>query len=322
MAAAYMSLSVLNIAEILTRSEIPDMELTQSITLIMSVFQALLYTCAFIILINPSFITRRNIFIEVGAILLLSGLLFFALFWDEQRSYFLIAFYIFVAYYLTMLIRYTVVFLRNYRRYMYEVDNYFSEKETARLRWIFYTFFVALTIGIGALLLTFSETTLHYILFTVVFICFYTYFGIKFINYTFSFGEIEPIISEENSPVDMLPKQNPSANKEIELKITHWIQNKEFVNHGITIEQLSKKLATNRTYLSKYINSSYEKTFNEWINDLRIEEAKQLLYNNPQLSINQVSEKVGYANQSHFGRQFTKRVGVSPRLWLNTQNND
>lgn len=322
LAAAYISLSILNIVEILTRSEVPDMELTQSITLSMSAFQALLYTCAFITLINPYFITRKKLLLEIMGIILMSIFLFLALFWDEQRSYFHLSFYLFVVYYLTMMIRYTIVFLKKYRHYTYEVDNYFSEKETARLRWIFYSFFVAFTIGIGALLLTFSQTTLHYILFTILFICFYVYFGVKFVNYAFSFGEIEPVISEESLSDDASTKQNQSTNEEINLKLTNWIQQKKFLTHGITIEQIAKNLTTNRTYLSRHINSSYEKSFSEWINDMRVEEAIQMLQDNPQLSLNEVSEKVGYANQSHFTRQFAKRMGVSPRSWLNAQKDD
>lgn len=320
MAVAYISLSILKAVEILIRSEIIDMELTQFITLIMSAFQALLYTCTFITLINPYFIRRKKLLLEVLGILLMSTLLCLTLFWEEQRSYFHFAFYLFIVYYFVMMLRYTVIFLKNYRRYTYEVDNYFSEENTARLQWIFYTFFAALAVGIGALLLIFFGTTPHYIFFTIIFICFYMYFGLKFINYTSSFEDIEPVISEENLSEEIKPKQSLPVNEEINLRLTDWIKQKKFVEHGITIEQMAKNLKTNRTYLSKHINSSYEKSFSEWINDLRIEEAKLLMHDNPLLSLNEVSEKVGYANQSHFTHQFSKRMGASPRDWQKAAN--
>jgi AraC-like DNA-binding protein len=313
MAAAYLSLSVLNIVEIVTRDEVPDMDLTQSIVLVMSAFQALLYTYTFITLINLHFMVWKKILWEIGIIILLSILLFIAFLWNSKHVGFTIIFYVFSVYYISMLIRYMVIFLKNYRQYMYQVDNYFSDEETARLRWVLYTFFAALAVGIGALSLTFSETTIHYILFTIVFICFYAYFGIKFIDYAFFFSKIESVVTEEITMQKM--KNQHLSDAEIEAKIDYWIQQKGFAVQGITIEQLSRDLATNRTYLSKHINSRYEKTFNEWINDLRIDEAQKLLQDNPELTMGEISGKVGYASQSHFGRQFSQRTGYTPRNW-------
>lgn len=53
---------------------------------------------------------------------------------------------------------------------------------------------------------------------------------------------------------------------------------------GITIQDLSREIGINRTYLSNYINETYQTNFNGWINDLRIEEAKQKSCNPPKLT--------------------------------------
>lgn len=317
MAAAYISLSILNVVEILTRSEVPDIELTRSITLVMSAFQALLYTCTFITLINLHSVTKKKILLEVGGILVLSILLFVALFSNAERPYFEVVFYSFIAYYACMLMRYTIAFLKNYRHYTNQVDNFFSEEESARLRWIYYSFFAALVVGIGAMLLTFSENTLHYILFTALFICFYCYFGIKFISYAFFFERIESVIKEESKPP--LEKSDRLSFYDLQKNIDQWVLEKKYMQCGISTEKLSHEFNTNRTYISNYINSHYKQTFSDWINSLRIEEAKCILLENPALSIADVSQKIGYADKSNFNREFTKRVGLTPGIWRKTQ---
>ena len=319
MAAAYISLSILNVVEILTRSESPDIELTQSITLIMSAFQALLYTYMFITLINIHFVTKKKIFLEAGGIIALSVLLFVTLFIDAERLYFKAAFYTFMAYYVIMLLRYTIAFLKNHRHYINQADNFFSEEGAERLRWVYYSFFAALTVGIGAMLLTFSGNTIHYILFTVFFIGFYCYFGIKFISYTFFFEQIESIMEESTS---LLEQTDRLSYYDLKESVDQWVLEKKYMKPGISIEQLSNELNTNRTYISNYINSYYNQTFSNWINNFRIEEAKGILLENPELTIVEVSQIVGYADKSNFGREFAKRVGTPPGIWRKTQLDD
>ena len=317
MAVAYISLSVLNTVEILSRSETHDIEFTRSISIVMGAFQALLYTCTFVTLINLQLVTRKKIFLEMGGITVLSVLLFASLFGNEERLYFNTIFYVFVGYYIIMLLRYTFVFLQKYRHYSYQVDNFFPEKEIVRFRWIYYSFFAALTVGVCALLLTFSENTLHYILFTVLFIGFYVFFGIKFINYVSFFEYIGIIIEEKNELPDKEFVRLPYSG--LKIIIDQWVEEKKYIQQGINIEQLSQEFNTNRTYISNYINSHYQQTFSDWINNLRIEEAKNILLEEPELSITNVSEKIGYADKSNFNRQFAKRVGITPGAWRKMQ---
>ena len=49
----------------------------------------------------------------------------------------------------------------------------------------------------------------------------------------------------------------------------------------------------------------------EYIQTLRIEEAKQLLETSS-LGVDDVSEEIGYANPAYFRKLFKRRTGVSP----------
>lgn len=52
----------------------------------------------------------------------------------------------------------------------------------------------------------------------------------------------------------------------------------------------------------------------EYLDRLKFKESKRLI-RNPNISIEFISEQVGYSNVSHFSRQFKKWAGVSPKIY-------
>jgi len=67
------------------------------------------------------------------------------------------------------------------------------------------------------------------------------------------------------------------------------------------------------------MNLHRKMTFKEWINHLRIEEAKNLLQNHPEMPVSQIGTMVGLPDKSNFGRQFTRLTGKSPQAWRKDQ---
>ena len=55
--------------------------------------------------------------------------------------------------------------------------------------------------------------------------------------------------------------------------------------------------------------------FRTWRTNLRIDEAKSLLLENKDASINIIAEASGFSDKSNFHRQFVKIVGCSPKEW-------
>lgn len=81
------------------------------------------------------------------------------------------------------------------------------------------------------------------------------------------------------------------------------------------MDTLCKEVGVNRTYLSAYINSRFRVNYNTWVNQLRIEEAKELIKNHKEIVLSDVAENVGFADLAHFSKQFKSAVGVSPSQW-------
>jgi AraC-like DNA-binding protein len=59
-------------------------------------------------------------------------------------------------------------------------------------------------------------------------------------------------------------------------------------------------------------------TFRQWINSLRIEEAKRIITNNPKTTMTELTSRLGYADTSTFFRQFKAKEGVQPSVWKQT----
>ncbi|MDH6309960.1 AraC-like DNA-binding protein/predicted negative regulator of RcsB-dependent stress response [Dysgonomonas sp. PFB1-18] len=98
---------------------------------------------------------------------------------------------------------------------------------------------------------------------------------------------------------------------------------KIYRTQGLNINVVADKLATNRDYLSKVINSSLGKGFNEYVNFYRIEEAKEILKaqcngQHTAYTMQQIAEKVGFAGTSPFYTAFKQIVGVTPGEYKKT----
>ena len=74
-------------------------------------------------------------------------------------------------------------------------------------------------------------------------------------------------------------------------------------------------------YLSKLFRSKMGMNLREYINRIRIEEARRLLLTTS-LSVSEIAGRVGYDNISYFSTVFRKLVGMSPVDWRNSKRED
>lgn len=82
----------------------------------------------------------------------------------------------------------------------------------------------------------------------------------------------------------------------------------------ITVKELATKHYFQESNLSRLFKKHTDSTIIETLNQIRIEEAKNLLLNTSQ-SIDEISYNVGYKNKNYFHRQFKLRVGETPNQY-------
>lgn len=92
----------------------------------------------------------------------------------------------------------------------------------------------------------------------------------------------------------------------------------------LRITDISKKLNTNRTYISRVVNEELNTNFSDLINQFRVEHAKKLLREKDckTLGLSQVGELSGFKSDSSFYRIFKEKEGVSPGDFRKKINKD
>ena len=79
----------------------------------------------------------------------------------------------------------------------------------------------------------------------------------------------------------------------------------------LTLESTARMVYLSPTYLSRVFKNETGVTFSQYLNNVRITKAKELLLN-PTLKLTDISLMVGYSDQSYFTRVFRKNTGITP----------
>lgn len=93
----------------------------------------------------------------------------------------------------------------------------------------------------------------------------------------------------------------------------------QFLNKGITLGSLAKKIKTNSRYLSEIINTYKGKNFATYLNDLRIDYAISRLASDRKFrsyKLPFIAEELGYNNEQAFTLAFKKRTGTPLSVYL------
>ncbi|WP_422614486.1 helix-turn-helix domain-containing protein [Ascidiimonas aurantiaca] len=78
---------------------------------------------------------------------------------------------------------------------------------------------------------------------------------------------------------------------------------------------------TNRHKASQAINTAFDKSFYQLINSCRIEESKELIENEKELSVKTIMYEVGFVSKSSFYAAFKGLTGKTPLEYRNLVKN-
>ena len=106
------------------------------------------------------------------------------------------------------------------------------------------------------------------------------------------------------------------SNTDYRAMLEAWLeQDKPYLNPDFQLIDLRKVLPLNRTYLSQFINAEYGCSFYQWVNGLRISEAKHLMTEQPDRRIQDIADQCGFKSRRVFTQVFTRETGVTPSKW-------
>lgn len=109
------------------------------------------------------------------------------------------------------------------------------------------------------------------------------------------------------------------AEEEVLKKLQDFEQSELFLDKNLRIVKMAKLLDTNTRYLSSVINSEKNKTFNAYINSLRIRYILDKLRTDDQFltyKISYLAEVSGFVSQSSFTTAFKEETGKTPSAYI------
>lgn len=284
-----------------------------------------LFSSALIMLLDRFYITKRRVWTHIILWIVfstLSGVVLFLLPSGIMQKISLFALAAWLVVFGVVLARRVIIAYRRAIRIFNETQ---ADDIGAYIEWLSIFTYWAVIFGVGCGLLTFLPDKYVFI-WILSSIPFYSYLFYSYQNYLLFYEQVEnafeqDIQSEEelltNSGIEpeMVSEEVPGSYTEFIEKVDNWIKTDGYVQQGLTIKELSKILYTNRTYLSAYIKTTYKMTFREWITSLRLEYAKNILKEHPEINIQKLAESSGFLSRSNFIKLFSEKEGCTPAKW-------
>jgi AraC-like DNA-binding protein len=302
-----------NILLVANHLQVVDYNFMVLATLVVSSYQMFLFASTIISILDTRYLLRKKYLKELIPTTLLS-ITGTYLYFNKPETPLKVLFVIFGLYFASQIVRYTYHYLLTEKETIRKLDNFFSEEIFRSVKWT-RTAYIGLFFCSIFSIVSLVQVQVVTIIFMICYTSYYVYFSTHYVNYVYLMMDIEPAFTQVAENTLVSSKSINRSFEQLEKAIEVWELNKKFTEPNINIEQVAQQLKTNRTYLSNYMNLYRKLTFKEWINTLRIEEAKRLMKEQPELPVAQIGVQVGIPDKSNFGRQFTRVTGMSPKAW-------
>lgn len=109
------------------------------------------------------------------------------------------------------------------------------------------------------------------------------------------------------------PNSKESYNDEEKEKLLNYLV-ENFSDPLLTLEKIEKQTGLNQFQVSEIISDTYKMRYKQYINHIRIEEAKKLLIETD-TPISAIAEKVGYCYSNSFARAFRQSEDITPNQY-------
>ncbi len=233
---------------------------------------------------------------------------------------------------------YIIYFDKAYKHSLKELENYYDEDESHKIKWVRFCYIISMLTNLFVLVYLCLYLFLDYkmevaSIYTVWYLLYMLYLTSNFISFigshklileafahkTLSGQEIMQLINEKKSRKHSEAVQVTSISeaefRKIERSLETWVKEKKFCEYDRSREEIARELNTSKEMLHHYFLTRKGMEFKIWRTQLRIEEAKRLLLEDKDASTNIIAEASGFSDRSNFHRQFVKVVGCSPKEW-------
>lgn len=198
----------------------------------------------------------------------------------------------------------TIIMIPRYHRLL---KQRFSYEENINLNWlrvILVSFFIILSLWILDCVVIDFDVEAVYMLGALVIWMFICYFIYKHESVIDELGELLSVRDSQLSEDD--------ESDELRRRIHDLFETERiFLNPHLKLSDVAALSNSNRTYISRFFNNSHGKTFFEFVNEYRVEYAKNLLKTTSE-KLDSIAEQSGFSSRQSFHRVFSKLAGCTP----------
>ena len=256
---------------------------------------------------------------------------------SQNMAYFGVVCLIAVVSFLIQSVTYIVYFDRAYKQSLKDMENYYDEDESHKIKWVRFCYIISMLTNIVFLVYIGLFWFLDYkmevaSLYTMWYMLYFTYLTSNFLSFLSTHKVVleavaHRALSGEGLKISLgdsfRTRKSKSSHdtvkvndfKSLERALKIWVAQKRYCEYDKSREEIADELGTTKELLHQYFMTKKGVDFKTWRTELRIEEAKRMLIENTDFSINIIGELSGFSDRSNFHRQFVKIVGCSPKQW-------
>ncbi len=115
----------------------------------------------------------------------------------------------------------------------------------------------------------------------------------------------------------------PFKNEHISAFKKFVVEDKNYLNSELTLDMVAENLGLSKSYLSRMINAELRSSYTDYINSLRVEEAKLNIQNpeSEKFTLIAIGLEAGFNSKSAFNSAFKKFTGFTPSEFKKIKNN-
>ena len=319
------------------REDIWDWEMFMMLSIYIVVhFSTAIISYSMIALLKTEKHKRNNLFVPGLFVSAVVAFMLLESYKSQNMNYFWFMCIVALTAFLIQSITYIVYFDKAYKHSVKELENYYDEDESHKLKWVKFCYVITMLTNLFILVYLCLYWFLDYkmevaSLYTIWYLLYMLYLSSNFISFLGSHklvldavahkvldGSAFPIRTGGRKKKEKQHEPRLSIDREfdrLDKSVEEWVERKQFCEYDKTRDQVAAELNTTKEVLNLYFSSRVGVDFRTWRTNLRIEEAKKLLLENEDASLNIIAEASGFSDKSNFHRQFVKIVGCSPRQW-------
>ena len=284
-----------------------------------------------ITLLDSAKFDRDRFLLNLGATIVMSFVLAESLWWSDRSAHITVLVVCIVLFIIQCTIH-IIKFVSAYRESVRKVEQYYDNEEDHKIKWIRFCYVI--------MMLTQTFVLVYMLLprgMMKVYIAFYSLFMLYFTANMISFiGShkllLDAFAYKTLSGQDLMQMINARKNRKagrqevdagsneaeflrLDRAIDRWVKDKRYREYDKSREEIADDLRTTKDMLHLYFTTRMGVDFRTWRTRLRIEDAKVLLLEKPNVSINVIGEMAGFSDRANFYRQFVRIVGCSPKEW-------